>query len=154
MPPTIIDLTLAKSPSPAPAPASAPAPAIAPVLTTGQVVDAKKPLVNAVLMKELATTSEERLRRLVRSICQANSEAARMAAETLLVPESEVNYLSAEESTEDEWDEEEEDEVEEDEEVKGETKEKSEESIVKEITIENNTSSEYFFSCPEITGSD
>lgn len=33
-----------------------------------------------------------------------------MAAETLLVPESEVNYLSAEESTEDEWDEEEEDE--------------------------------------------
>lgn len=111
MPPTIIDLTLVKSPSPAPAPASA---AIAPVLTTAQVVVAKKPLINAVLLKELATTPEDRLRRLVRSICQANSEAARMAAETLLVPESEVNYLSAEESTEDEWDEEEEDEAEED----------------------------------------
>lgn len=89
MPPTIIDLTLVKSPSPAPAPASAPAPAIAPVLTTAQVVVAKKPLVNAVLLKELATTPEDRLRRLVRSICQANSEAARMAAKTLLVPESE-----------------------------------------------------------------
>lgn len=150
MPPTIIDLTLAKSPSPAPAPA----PAIAPVLTTAQVVVAKKPLVNAVLLKELATTPEVRLRSLMRSICQANSEAARMAAETLLVPESEVNYLSAEESTEDEWDEEEEDEeVEEDKEVKGETGEKKEELNVKEITIENNTSSEKVF-CLEITESD
>lgn len=41
---------------------------------------------------------------------------------------------------------EEEEEVEEDDEVKGETKEKNEESNVKEITIGNNTSSEYFFS--------
>lgn len=52
-----------------------------------------------------------------------------MAAEILLVPESEVNYLSAEESTEDEWDEDEEDEedeLEEDEEVRGETEEKKE----------------------------
>lgn len=142
MPPTIIDLTLAKSPSPAPAPA--------PALTTAQVVIAKKPLVNAVLLKELATTSEDRLRRLVQSICQANPEAARMAAETLLVPESEVNYLSAEESTEDEWGEEEEDES--DEEVKGETEEKEKELSVKEITIENNPSSENVF-CLEITES-
>lgn len=138
MPPTIIDLTLAKSPSPAPAPA--------PVLTTAQVVIAKN---NAVLLKELATTSEDRLRCLVESICQANPEAARMAAETLLVPESEVNYLSAEESTKDEWGEEEEDES--DEEVKGETEEK--ELSVKEITIENNPSSENVF-CLEITESD
>lgn len=43
-----------------------------------------------------------------------------MAAEALLVPESEVNYQSAEESTENEWSEEEE----EDKEGKGETEEK------------------------------
>lgn len=51
-----------------------------------------------------------------------------MAAETLLVPESELNYLSAEESTEDEWDADEEDEDEEEEENEGETEEKKEQS--------------------------
>lgn len=88
MPTTIIDLTLEKSPSPAPAPAPAPVPAIAPVRSTVQTVVPKKPLINAVLLEELATTSEHRLRRLVKSICQANFGAARMAAETLLVLES------------------------------------------------------------------
>lgn len=115
MPPTVIDLELAKSPSPAPAPA----PATAPVLATARAVITKQSHVDAVLLKELATTPENRLRHLVLSICQENSEAARMAAEALLVPESEVNYQSAEESTENEWSEEEEDK-----EGKGETEEK------------------------------
>lgn len=133
MPPTIIDLTLAKSPSPAP------------VRTTAEAVVAKKPLVNAVLLEELATTSEDRLRRLAKPICRANSEAARMAADTLLVLESEVN-LSAEESTEDEWDADEEDEDGEDERDEGETEEKKEELNPKEKTMENKTSSESFLS--------
>lgn len=59
MPPIIIDLTLAQSTSLAPA--------LALVLTTAQVVVAKKPLVNAVLLKEHATTPEDRLRRLMLS---------------------------------------------------------------------------------------
>lgn len=116
MPPIVIDLKIAKSPSPAPAPA----PATAPVLATARAVITKQSHVDAVLLKELATTPEYRLRHLVLSICQENSEAARMAAEALLVPESEVNYQSAEESTENEWSEEEE----EDKEGKGETEEK------------------------------
>lgn len=139
MPPSVIDLTLAKSPSPAPAPA--PAPATAPVLTTARVVVAKQSHVDAVLLKELATTPEIRLRRLVLSICQANSEAARMAAEALLVPEGEVNYQSADESTEDEWSEEEgEEEEEEDKEGKGETEEKEGGINGKETAKENNAS--------------
>lgn len=70
-----------------------------------------------------------------------------MAAETLLVPESEVNYPSAEESTKDEWGEDEEDE--EGEKVKGETEEKEEQLNVNEIMKENNTSSESVF-CLEL----
>lgn len=70
-----------------------------------------------------------------------------MAVETLLVPESEVNYPSAEESTQDEWGEDEEDE--EGEKVKGETEEKEEQLNVNEITKENNTSSESVF-CLEL----
>lgn len=135
MPPTVIDLTLAKSPSPAPAPA----PATAPVLATARVVVNKQSHVDAVLFKELATTPEDRLRRLVLSICQANSEAARMAAEALLVPESEVNYQSADESTENEWSEEEEEE-EEEKEGKGETEEKEGGLEGKETSKRNNAS--------------
>lgn len=70
-----------------------------------------------------------------------------MAAETLLAPESEVNYPSAEEFSKDEWGEDEEDE--EGEKVKGETEEKEEELNVNEITKENNTSSERVF-CLEL----
>ncbi|MCJ1345970.1 hypothetical protein MMC31_004180 [Peltigera leucophlebia] len=135
MPPTVVDLTLAKSPSPAPP--------SAPVLTTAKIVIPKLPRVDAVLLKELATTPEDRLRRLVLSICQANSEAALMAEEALLVPESEVNYQAAEESTEDEWseeeEEEEEEEDEEDKEGKGET-EKEEGLDGKKTSKENNAS--------------
>lgn len=74
----------------------------------------------------------------MQSICHSNSEAARKATEALLVPESEVNYQPAEESTEDEWSEEEDEEG--DKERKGGTEEKEGGLDGKQTSKENNTS--------------
>lgn len=94
MPPTIIDLTQARSPAPT-------APEFIPV---------------AVLLKEaIANAQPIRLRSTLVAICNTSPEAARIAASLLLVPEEKVRYLSAEESSEDEEQEEKDEDEDEDE---------------------------------------
>ncbi|MCJ1466026.1 Ribosome biogenesis protein 1 [Pseudocyphellaria aurata] len=94
MPPTIIDLTQASSPV-------RPEPDIVPV---------------AVLVKQaISEAAVSRLRSTLVAICDASPEAARIAGSLLLVPEEDVRYLSAEESSEEEVEEEDEEDEEEEE---------------------------------------
>lgn len=81
MPPTIIDLTQASSPAPA---------------------EPEIPSVAVLLKNAIAEAQSSRVRSILVAICDTSPEAARIAANHLLVSEDNIRYLSAEETSEEE----------------------------------------------------
>lgn len=100
-PPTVvIDLTTASPPPRSPVPFEVRA---APPIAIPLPEEKEEELtLEAVLHKEIATVREGIVRGLLQKICKAHPEAAQMAADVLLVQETEVRHLPAEESTDEE----------------------------------------------------
>ncbi len=106
MAPTFIDLTdVASSPPRAPEKPTQPA---GPLQTPEFTMD-------ALLQEAISTATLVTLQATLKEMCKRHPEAARTASDLLLVPETEVRYLSAEESCEEEEEEEEDEEEKDDE---------------------------------------